>query len=102
MGRRLGLTIGLAAATVGFGIVGSDYHGVAAAQNRQSSSTVRMEGGLTSKESNVKLTAKTVEIDRATVKQNLLGIASDGTFKFKKAAGSLAKLEVGKVMLLQG
>lgn len=53
-------------------------------------------------ESGIRLTAKTVIVARSTVKQNLLGIAANGTFKFRRAAGALAQLKVGKVMLLQG
>lgn len=49
------------------------------------------------------LTKNTVTVSRATVKKNLVGVARDGsTFKFKRAAGALAKLRAGKVMLLQG
>ena len=55
-----------------------------------------------SRESGIRLTAKTVTVARSTVKQNLLGVAANGTFKFRHAAGALARLKVGKVMLLQG
>ena len=57
---------------------------------------------ISSHESGIRLTSKTVTVDRATVKQNLLGIATNGTFKFRRAAGALSRLKVGKVMLLQG
>jgi len=51
----------------------------------------------------VTYTSKTVVVDKATVKQNLIGLSKDGkTFQFKRAAGALAKLKAGKVMLLQG
>jgi hypothetical protein len=55
-----------------------------------------------SSETGVRFTSKTVTISRSTVRKNLIGIAADGTFKFKRAAGALAKLKSGKVMLLQG
>ena len=57
---------------------------------------------ITSSETGVHFTAKTITINRSTVRKNLIGIAPDGTFKFKRAAGALAKLKPGKVMLLQG
>jgi hypothetical protein len=51
----------------------------------------------------VAYTSKTVVVDAATVKKNLIGVSTDGkTFKFKRAAGALAKLTAGKVMLLKG
>ena len=56
---------------------------------------------ISSHESGIRLTSKTVTVDRATVKQNLLGIATNGTFKFRRAAGALSRLKVGKVLLLQ-
>jgi hypothetical protein len=43
-----------------------------------------------------------VSVDRATVSKNLIGIAQDGTFKFKSSVGMLARLKGGKVMLLKG
>lgn len=45
---------------------------------------------------------KTVVIPRNVVRANLIGIAPGGVFKFKRAAGPLARLKVGSVMLLQG
>jgi hypothetical protein len=47
-------------------------------------------------------TSKTVVIPRSVVRANLIGIAPGGIFKFKHAAGPLAKLKVGSVMLLRG
>jgi hypothetical protein len=47
-------------------------------------------------------TANTVVIPRAVVRAQLIGIAPGGIFKFKRAAGPLAQLKPGKVMLLQG
>jgi hypothetical protein len=55
-----------------------------------------------SKESGVRFTSKTITVSRAIVRKNLVGISADGIFKFKHAAGPLAKLKPGKVMLLQG
>ena len=55
-----------------------------------------------SHESGIRLTAKVVIVARSTVRQNLLGIAANGTFRFRRAAGALSRLRVGKVMLLQG
>jgi hypothetical protein len=55
-----------------------------------------------SKESGVRFTSKTITVSRAIVRKNLVGISADGIFKFKHAAGPLAKLKRGKVMLLQG
>jgi len=47
-------------------------------------------------------TPNTVVIPRDVVAANLIGIAPGGTFKFKRAAGPLAQLKVGSVMLLEG
>jgi hypothetical protein len=57
---------------------------------------------LNAKESGIRFTSKTVTVSRATVRKNLIGISADGIFKFRHAAGALAKLRPGKVMLLQG
>jgi len=48
------------------------------------------------------LTSKTVSVGRATVRSQLIGISAAGTFKFRHAAGALAQLKAGNVMLLQG
>ena len=79
--RTIGVLVTLAA------IAGSPAVGVAA---------------IKSKESGVRLTSKTVTVSRATVRKNLIGISPDGIFKFKHAAGALARLKARKVMLLQG
>lgn len=50
----------------------------------------------------VTYTSKTVDVDRATVASSLIGVSSDGTYTFSSAAGALAKLAAGKVMLLEG
>jgi hypothetical protein len=55
-----------------------------------------------SSETGIHFTSKTIMVDRATVRKNLIGISADGTFKFKQAAGALSRLKPGKVMLLQG
>jgi hypothetical protein len=55
-----------------------------------------------SRESGIRFTSKTITVSRAIVRKNLVGISADGIFKFKHAAGPLAKLKRGKVMLLQG
>jgi hypothetical protein len=47
-------------------------------------------------------TPNTVVIPRNVVTANLIGISPGGTFKFKRAAGPLAQLKVGSVMLLEG
>jgi hypothetical protein len=52
--------------------------------------------------SGITYTPNTVVIPRSVVAANLIGIASGGTFKFKHAAGPLAQLKVGSVMLLEG
>lgn len=58
--------------------------------------------GLHSSESGVRFSSKTISVSRAVVRQNLVGIARNGTFKFKRAVGPLARLRPGNVMLLQG
>jgi hypothetical protein len=52
--------------------------------------------------SGVSYTANTVVVPRDLVSADLIGIAPGGTFKFKRAAGPLARLKVGSVMLLEG
>ena len=52
--------------------------------------------------SEVTYTANTVVIPRNVVSTNLIGIGPGGTFKFRRAAGPLAQLKVGSVMLLEG
>ena len=54
------------------------------------------------RETGVHFTANTIAIPKATVSHNLLGISRSGVFKFRRAAGALARLKPGKVMLLQG
>ncbi|MGL1260097.1 hypothetical protein ACSTK8_25290, partial [Vibrio parahaemolyticus] len=39
--------------------------------------------GLHSSESGVRFSSKTISVSRAVVRQNLVGIARNGTFKFK-------------------
>ncbi len=43
-------------------------------------------------ETGVRFTSKTVTISRSTVRKNLIGIAADGTFTFKRAAGGRRQL----------
>jgi hypothetical protein len=50
----------------------------------------------------VSYTSKTVNVDRATVAANLIGISPDGTFTFSGDSGPLGQLAAGKVMLLEG
>jgi hypothetical protein len=52
--------------------------------------------------SGVTYTPGTVVVPRSVVSAELIGIGRDGTFRFKSAAGPLAKLKVGSVMLLEG
>jgi hypothetical protein len=65
-------------------------------------SALASAASIKSRESGVRFTSKTITVSRATVRKNLIGISADGIFKFKHAAGPLAKLKRGKVMLLQG
>ena len=58
--------------------------------------------GARSSQTGIHYASRVVIIDRGTVKADLLGISRDDTFKFKRAAGALAKLRKGSVMLLQG
>ncbi len=57
---------------------------------------------ITSSEAGVQFTKQTVTVSRAVVQHNLLGISARGVFEFKQAAGPLASLHAGSVMLLQG
>jgi hypothetical protein len=71
-----------------------------AAQARSAGSGT--ERGVTTAQSGVQLTAKTVVVPRALARRNLIGIARDGTFKFRHATGALRQLKPGKVMVLEG
>jgi hypothetical protein len=57
---------------------------------------------LTSHETGITFTSKTVKIPRSLVKHQLVGVSNKGVFKFKHAAGPLAQLKPGKVMFLEG
>ncbi len=50
----------------------------------------------------VTYTPNTVVIPRNVVSANLIRISQGGTFTFRRAAGPLARLKVGSVMLLEG
>jgi hypothetical protein len=67
-----------------------------------SAATGPVAQAFTSSESGVHFTSKVVTIPRGLVKRDLVGIAPNGTFRFKHATGALAKLRPGKIMLLQG
>jgi hypothetical protein len=62
----------------------------------------RSAAAIKGRETGVHFTANTIEIPRATVSHNLIGISKSGVFKFRSAAGALARLKPGKVMFLQG
>lgn len=98
MARR---TIGVLIAVALCGSVGS-FTAVASQGRSHAASAARSAPPITSKETGIHFTSKTIMIDRTTVRKNLMGISADGIFKFKSAAGALAKLKPGKVMLLQG
>jgi hypothetical protein len=57
---------------------------------------------LTTHETGVKFTSKTIVVPKRTVKKDLIGVSAKGEFKFKRPAGVLAKLKPGKIMLLKG
>lgn len=57
---------------------------------------------ISSSETGIRFTANTVAIPSATVHKYLIGVSATGVFKFKQAAGPLAKLKAGKVMFLEG
>src|SRR5580692_11608002 len=75
---------------------------VSQARPRSHPIAVAAAGKVSSKETGVKYTSKTIVIPRSTVKSELKGISAAGVFEFKRASGPLAKLKTGKVMLLQG
>ncbi len=99
MSRRLVgivVTAGLVAS------IGSVVPVASAALSKSAVAAATHPAPITSKETGIRFTSKTILVDRATVTKNLTGIAPDGTFKFKTAAGAIGKLKAGKVMLLQG
>jgi hypothetical protein len=57
---------------------------------------------VTSRETGITFTSHTVVVPKATVSANLAGVSASGTFKFRHAAGPLASLHKGSVMLLEG
>jgi hypothetical protein len=75
---------------------------VSSASARRAPVAAAAAGKVSSKETGVKYTSKTIVIPRSTVKSELKGISAAGVFEFKRASGALAKLKTGKVMLLQG
>ncbi len=89
----------LAAAALLLG-AGSTWDVASAAGTPAVATTARV--GVKSSETGIQYTSKTIVVSRAAVRSNLIGISTGGTFKFKHAAGPLAKLKAGKVMLLQG
>lgn len=72
------------------------------AQARTSRAVAARSAQIRSTETGIHFTSKTIIVPRAIVRKNLIGVALNGTFKFKHAAGPLAKVKRGKVMLLQG
>jgi hypothetical protein len=94
--------IGIAVAAALVASMGSVVPVASAARSKPVTVAATQPAPITSKETGIRFTSKTISVDRTTVTQNLIGIASDGTFKFRAAAGAIAKLKAGKVMLLQG
>lgn len=94
-------TIGvLATSAVLAGVAGA--WGVSSQARTRLAEPARAAARIKSSETGLHFTSKTIQVDRATVSRNLIGIAADGTFKFRRAAGALARVKAGKVMLLQG
>jgi hypothetical protein len=67
----------------------------------------RVQGGnapapISSSETGIRFTSNTVAIPSATVHSDLIAVSKTGVFKFKRAAGPLARLKPGKVMFLKG
>lgn len=63
---------------------------------------VSASASITSSETGIRFTSKTVAIPSATVHRYLIGVSKTGVFKFRRAAGPLARLKPGKVMFLKG
>jgi hypothetical protein len=62
----------------------------------------RADASIRSSETGIRFTSKTVAIPTATVHKDLIAVSKTGVFKFKRAAGALARLKPGKVMFLKG
>jgi hypothetical protein len=85
-------------------VVGAVAAGVSvmASEAKPRASASRAAPKLTSHETGIHFTSNTIVVPKATVTHNLIGVSANGIFKFKRAAGPLAALKPGKVMLLQG
>lgn len=88
----------LSAAAVALGLAGPATQ----ARTAIHASDARSSAGIHGHETGVRFTANTVEIPKAMVTHNLIGISRAGVFKFRSAAGPLGRLRPGKVMFLQG
>jgi len=64
--------------------------------------SVTASATITSSETGIRFTSRTVAIPSATVHRYLIGASKTGVFKFRRAAGPLARLRPGKVMFLKG
>jgi hypothetical protein len=84
----------LSAVAVAFGLAGP--------ATADHASDARPAAAVKSHETGIRFTANTIEVPKAIVSRNLLGISKSGVFKFRRAAGALARLKPGKVMFLQG
>jgi hypothetical protein len=88
----------LSAAAVALGLAGPATQ----ARTANHASDARPAAAVKSHETGLRFTANTIEIPKAIVSRNLIGISKSGVFKFRRAAGALARLKPGKVMFLQG
>ncbi len=87
--------IALGAMCTGLVVAGLPGAATARPQPAGSPSATQVASGLV-------YTPNTVVVPRDVVSANLIGTGPGGTFTFKRAAGPLARLKVGSVMLLEG
>ena len=69
---------------------------------RSNAASGKTPAPITSTETGIHFTSKTITVSHAIVTKDLVGISPTGIFKFKNPTGVLATLQPGKVMLLQG
>jgi hypothetical protein len=75
---------------------------VVSTQARPALQSGQASAGFSSSETGIRFTSRTVAIPAVTVHRYLIGVSKTGVFKFKRAAGPLARLKPGKVMFLKG
>jgi hypothetical protein len=101
IGRRAAVTAAIAVAVTVLGEPAGSHARPAASELLHTPAAVAAST-ISSSESGVHFSAKTIVVPRSDVNHNLIGISATGTFEFRHAKGPLARLRKGSIMLLQG